>query len=915
MSERGRSERHATRAPSRPLAPSAPASTLENILASAVDNIFASDREFRYVYVSPSAARLLGKSAAELVGKRWEEVHPPAIARLWKRLAQQVVHSREPLRDEASYTGTAGERVYEYIMHPVLDASGEVELVVTIARDVTQRKKAEGALALANIVEQRARMRATRLHEVAAALSLAETRDDVAGVIVNQAFEALGAESAVAYFSEGEDKLVLGAARGVAEAALRGLRLLPLTAPLPLAEAARMGEPIWLESREALLERYPAVSGAETPEQRLQAVAAVPLQSGEQTLGALAFSFSRGRAFDEDERRFLLTLANHAALASERCRLRQEREAAQNRLAVLAEASRRFSEAKLELRDTLDTIARELAHRLRETCAITLLSPDEEVLEVAAVASVDPEQEQAVRQTLLGAPLRMGENSVIVRAIKAGESILAPQMPPETWIASTARPEYREHLARFPISTLLVAPLRARGNIIGAITIARGASGPSYSAQDEVLLRDLADRAGLAIANARQFEELRLRRQRLDVLAKASETLAKSLDYETTLRNVVELALPTLGDFGFFDVIEPSGEVRRLALAYEDPERQALLAQTRWVRSQHKEKNLCALSSGTPGFHPRIDEAWLRDVAASPEHLELMRKLSFGSMITVPLSYHESTLGALTLFFSAAHRRHSEGDVRLAQELARRAAAALENARLFKESREAIAIRDDFLSIASHELNTPLTALQLQLQSLKRQAEKEGISDWFRERLMKTEGQVGRIEKLVTELLDVSRLTTGRLRIELEPLDLAQTLREVIERLSPHASAARCALVYVGADHIPGQWDRLRIEQVVTNLISNSIKYGPGHPIEVHASVVSDVARVTVRDFGIGVSPDDEERIFGRFERAVSQRHYGGLGLGLWIARQIVEEHGGSIRLERPDDVGAKFVIELPLGN
>jgi len=289
----------------------------------------------------------------------------------------------------------------------------------------------------------------------------------------------------------------------------------------------------------------------------------------------------------------------------------------------------------------------------------------------------------------------------------------------------------------------------------------------------------------------------------------------------------------------------------------------------------------------------------------------VMESLAIRSMITVPLAYHGSLLGALTLFFARGGRQHSEADLRLAEELARRAAAAVENARLFRASREAVAVRDDFLSIAGHELNTPLAALQLQIQSLKRQAEKESLSARFLERLGKTEGHVGRIERLVRELLDVSRIAGGRLTIEREPMDLVATVREVAERMAPQAAHAGCTIRFSGPDAVAGSWDRLRLEQVVSNLLGNSIKYGRGEPIDVAVAADDGHARITVRDFGIGISPEDEARVFGRFERAVPQRHYGGLGLGLWIARQIVEAHGGRIEFQRPPDVGTRFVVEL----
>ena len=758
--------------------------------------------------------------------------------------------------------------------------------------------------------EERARSRARKLHAAAVALARAGTDEEVAAAVVNEGMEALDAEVAVAYFVDSGGRFILRASRGLAPEAVAERAVLTLDAPVPLADAIRTAEPVWLESLEALLDRYPNLRGSRTPASKLQAVAAIPLLVGEQVVGGVAFSFAAARRFDEDEQRFLLTVVSYAALAAERCRLRQDEDVARRRLAVLALASRRFAEGGLDLRATLDIVAREVASGLGESCAINLLTGDGEILEPVAVANIDPLVEEATRATMDAAPVRMSEGSLPARVATSGQPVIIEEIPPG-WVASVGRPEYREFLERFPIGTLMAVPLRARGALIGTITTSRRRGSPGYTADDLALLEDLAGRAGLSIANARQHEELALERRRLDLLARASEMLATSLDYELTLKNAIGLALPTLGDFGFFDLSEPGGGVRRVALAHEDPARQELLDATRWAAMERRDKILCALSAGASGFHPDIDDAWLADAALSPEHLAVMERLAFGSMITVPLAYHGSVLGALTLFFVRPGRRHTRADLRLAEELARRAAAAVENSRLFQAAREAVAVRDDFLSIAGHELNTPLAALQLQIQSLRRQAERENLAPRFLERLGKTEGHVARIERLVSELLDVSRITGGRLTIEREPMDLVAAVRDAVERLAGQASSAGCELRFSAPQAVPGTWDRLRVEQVVTNLMANSIKYGRGAPIEIAVTRGERGGRITVRDFGIGISQEDEARIFGRFERAVPQRHYGGLGLGLWIARQIVEAHGGTIHFERPADRGTCFVVDL----
>jgi signal transduction histidine kinase len=234
---------------------------------------------------------------------------------------------------------------------------------------------------------------------------------------------------------------------------------------------------------------------------------------------------------------------------------------------------------------------------------------------------------------------------------------------------------------------------------------------------------------------------------------------------------------------------------------------------------------------------------------------------------------------------------------------------------LTEDLRSAVRARDDFLSIAGHELRTPLTALSLQIEGLLRLARKGALGGEgtpLIARLEKLVAHTARIDRLVSVLLDVSRITGGRLRLQLEPVDLARLAREVIERLAEAAAVARSPIELRVTGAVAGRWDRVRLEQVLTNLVSNAVKYGAGQPVEIDVEARPGAARLRVRDHGVGVSPADRERIFGRFERAVSERHYGGLGLGLWISKQIVEALGGRIFLEEVDGPGSAFVVELP---
>jgi signal transduction histidine kinase len=228
---------------------------------------------------------------------------------------------------------------------------------------------------------------------------------------------------------------------------------------------------------------------------------------------------------------------------------------------------------------------------------------------------------------------------------------------------------------------------------------------------------------------------------------------------------------------------------------------------------------------------------------------------------------------------------------------------------------QAIRARDEFLSVASHELRTPVAALQLQLESMRQliQPHAAAVDIRISEKADRAVASAGRLANLVEGILDVSRIALGRLVLQREELDLTETVRQVVLRHEELARRSGCELGFSASGEVRGRWDRTRVEQIVTNLLSNAIKFGAGHPIEVRVEVRAASARLTVRDFGLGIDPADVKRIFKRFERAVSHRKYGGLGLGLYIASQIVTAHGGKLEVSSRPDEGATFIIDLPI--
>ncbi|AUX39628.1 protein kinase [Sorangium cellulosum] len=378
-------------------------------------------------------------------------------------------------------------------------------------------------------------------------------------------------------------------------------------------------------------------------------------------------------------------------------------------------------------------------------------------------------------------------------------------------------------------------------------------------------------------------------------LAEASRKLM-ALGYRATLESVAQLAVPELADQCVVDV--------RL---HQDAPEQAATAGMPTALADAVKGALRGLAAASP-IRPEVG-----DVCAAP----LLQQLDVHAFLRVPLLARDRCFGVMTLLSTAPRRRYGPADLWLAEELGSRVALALDNARLFAEAQEAIERRDEFLVVASHELKTPLTSLQMQGQLVERLLRRRQGAELAPERIETTlrilNRQLARLGYLVDELLDVTRLNAGRLTLTRAPVELAALTREVVERMSGQLADARCRTQVELDEPVVGHWDPSRLEQVLINLLSNAMKYGAGGPIHVAVRRQADRALLVVRDHGIGIAEADQARIFERFERAVSIRNFGGLGLGLYIVRWIVTAHGGSIRVESKPGAGATFVVELPL--
>jgi signal transduction histidine kinase len=283
-----------------------------------------------------------------------------------------------------------------------------------------------------------------------------------------------------------------------------------------------------------------------------------------------------------------------------------------------------------------------------------------------------------------------------------------------------------------------------------------------------------------------------------------------------------------------------------------------------------------------------------------------------GASVLARIQHQGRLLGGLALVRAGHTHVARSRALAFAEDLAHHCALALENAHLLGQFQSAVHVRDEFITVAAHELRTPLTALKLQLRTLQRPLQQGSGGEPLLARFQAVSRQVARLGRLVEGLLDVGRLNTGRLPLEREPVELGELVQDVVERFAEDLGRAGCEVSLSLQPHVTGLWDRTRLEQALTHLLSNAVKFGARQPIRIQVSQGGRTARLVVEDQGIGVSPEALERIFGRFERAVPSQEYGGLGLGLFLTRQIVEAHGGTIHATSRPGEGATFSLELP---
>lgn len=398
-------------------------------------------------------------------------------------------------------------------------------------------------------------------------------------------------------------------------------------------------------------------------------------------------------------------------------------------------------------------------------------------------------------------------------------------------------------------------------------------------------------------------------------LAKVSTLLSTTLDYNETLHMVANLAVTALGDWCTISMINDEGQFERAAGAHADKKKTPLIEE--YMSKYPPDSRVYAVTDSSY-YNYQISNSELKAMVKDQRQMELLLELGANSSMIVPIRARGKVRGSLAFVAGTSKPNFSALDLALAEDLGRRAGIAIENALLYSAAQSAIRARDEFVSIASHELKTPITSLKMQLQMMLRGINVEKNQAPSPEKLLKaltsSTKQIDRLTVLIEDLLDVTRIETGKLTYKFEKVDLSLMVKEIMDRYAEEAKYAKTEFKQNLQENVFSFCDRYRIEQVFINLLSNAIKYGANNPIEVTVTSEPGKAIIIVKDQGLGIAKEMQGKIFERFERAISSTNISGLGLGLYITKQIIDAHQGSIEVESDLKVGSTFKVCLPTG-
>jgi PAS domain S-box-containing protein len=854
--------------------------------------------DLRYRFVSAAYERWFARPKSDILDRRVDELIGAEAFQIVRPYMERALGGQTAVFEgEVPYEG-AGTRFVAATYIPQLGEDGRVAGFVTLIVDITERKRFE-------LFRAAAAQRAERLLKITAAVADAVTSDEVFEAVVDHAAAAIGASSAGLWLVD-DDGRTARLARSIGykpsdNGQFDGL-MLDSTPSIPALDALRRGEPVWISSQEALLREYPHLRASATPG-RSYRVACLPLISHGRTLGALGLTIDDSRETSDEERDFLLLVARYAGQAMERVRLleaerrsRTAADAAAARMGVLSRASRTFVDADLDLARRLQDIVLELADVLGSCVGIALLEADGR-LHTCAVHHPVPEATRMLEGLVSSAPLALGEG-ITGRVAQTGERVLLPELAPHE-LANRGAPAYRGFFERFPSYAMICVPLRARGMVIGTVTATRTRPGERYTADDAALLEELAERAAPAIENSR------LHRENVAARARAEQLyhFAKSVVSAERVEDVFEAAL---------DSIEGALGTKRGAILLYDEGQVMRFRAWRQLSDEYR--------GAVEGHSP-----WTPDtvapqpvVIANVEHepslqafQPLFQREAIGSLAFIPLITRGRLIGKFMVYYGEPHD-YSSNELELAVSIANHLASVTARFAAISKLEETIRYNDLFAGALAHDLRNPLSAMMTAAQLLLMRQEGKGDGNAKPLSRILTSGQ--RMMRMIDQLLDLTRARVGGgIQIERCNANLADLCNQAMGELEIAHPRWRFTREVVGDQD--GAWDPDRLLQLISNLVSNAGQHGsPESPIVVKLDG-RRAESVTLQVHNEGAIPDAVlPNIFDPFRGTRQRRDYSrGLGLGLFIVKEIVRAHGGTVQVSSSQQEGTTcFTIDLP---
>src|SRR5438067_8340098 len=465
------------------------------------------------------------------------------------------------------------------------------------------------------------------------------------------------------------------------------------------------------------------------------------------------------------------------------------------------------------------------------------------------------------------------------------------------------------------VRALYGVPLMRDDKVIGVAHIG-SLTASEFSEEDKLLFRTMASRATSIVIKAQLLAELRRTESAHRFLAEASRQFAQSLDYEATLKRIARLAVPTIADWCVVDLIQ-NGALQRVSVSHADPDKEKLAyeLEERYPQDPNAATGIPhVLRTGRPELIAEITDAEMASTATDSQHLEILRGLGLKSYIIVPILSRDQVLGTIAFVTAESKRRYSEDDLRIAEDLAGRAATAIENARLYAEAQNAVQLREQVLAIVSHDLRNQLGVISMgtNLLAMKVSTLKDGAD--VAKPVETIQRTASSMQHLLGDLLDMASIQAGRLSFEPQRVGLKSVL---VESYDSHQLIARDKGVRLhsetAVDDVDVICDRDRVLQVLGNLLGNAIKFcDAGDTVTLRAELRAKDVLIAVGDTGPGISREDLPTSVEAYSTIERPGKGGGTGLGLYITKGIVERHGGRIWVDSEAGTGSTFFFTLP---